>query len=72
MCEGDDGAIGFMRKFIALVTGGDKTVFGERWVQAYKEFGFKLEPQGPCGEVAACDAILEKRSPRVLLEGFRM
>lgn len=58
MAEGDDGAQGFMRKFIALIT-DSKKVFGECWVAAYREFGFKIEPQGPCGEVPPCDAMME-------------
>lgn len=58
MCEGDDGAMGFAEKYIDLVAGGDKELFGAKLVDAYTHFGFKLEPQGPCGEVAPCDALL--------------
>lgn len=58
MCEGDDGAMGFAKKYIDLVAGGDKELFGAKLVDAYTHFGFKLEPQGPCGEVAPCDALL--------------
>lgn len=58
MCEGDDGAMGFAQKYIDLVAGGDRQVFGERLVEAYTHFGFKLEPQGP--KVHPSDALLAK------------
>ena len=39
------------------IGGGDKTVFGERWVAAHREFGFKLEPQGPAAIVEQNDRM---------------
>lgn len=58
LCEGDDGAMGFAQKYVEMITGGDVNLFGTKLVQAYKEFGFNLEPQGPKGEVKPCDALL--------------
>ena len=58
MCEGDDGLMGFTKKYVEIVAQGDKQKFGQMLVSAYAHFGFKLEPQGPNGEVSAGSALL--------------
>lgn len=75
--EGDDGAQFFSKKYVEeaaaasawqpLVAGGTVPtgkVFGERWVQYYRDVGFSIEPQGPKGEVPASLAI-RPRAERV-------
>ena len=45
MGEGDDGAQAFKQAFIDLF--GGPAQYGKLWCEGYKEFGFKIEPQGP-------------------------
>ena len=57
MAEGDDGAQGFMKKFVMLVA-NDIRDFGKKWMSAYEAFGYKIEPQGPLGEVPFSESIM--------------
>jgi hypothetical protein len=55
--EGDDGAQFFSFKFVTegAEFGPCGKSFGERWCMWYSLLGFKLEPQGPNGEIAKAD-----------------
>ncbi|CAE7283713.1 unnamed protein product, partial [Symbiodinium necroappetens] len=49
MGEGDDGLQVFADAFVTPV--GDKYSFGTEWCKGYAEYGFKIEPQGPTGDL---------------------
>ena len=57
MGEGDDGLQVFERAFVELF--GDKFTFGKEWCDGYKEYGFKIEPQGPAGDLEFHDCITD-------------
>ncbi|CAE7945643.1 unnamed protein product, partial [Symbiodinium sp. KB8] len=56
MGEGDDGLQAFAETLIRMV--GTKFEFGEAWCAGYTEFGFKIEPQGPEGDLSFGDCIV--------------
>ena len=56
MGEGDDGLQVFRDAFIRLI--GDTHTFGKDWCDGYAEFGFKIEPQGPEGDLSFDECIV--------------
>lgn len=62
MGEGDDGAQAFKQAFIDLF--GGPAQYGKLWCEGYKEFGFKIEPQGPTGDLTF-EECLQKTTSRM-------
>ncbi|CAE7838719.1 unnamed protein product, partial [Symbiodinium microadriaticum] len=56
MGEGDDGLQAFAEALIRMI--GTKYEFGAAWCSGYRDFGFKIEPQGPEGDLEFGDCIV--------------
>lgn len=54
--EGDDGLHVFTKAFLEIFDGPKN--FGKEWCATYKEYGFKIEPQGNQGEVRPEECLL--------------
>ena len=58
MGEGDDGLQVFADAFVTFM--GDKYSFGTEWCKGYAEYGFKIEPQGPTGDLEYHECVTSR------------